>query len=355
MTPPKSLRIAEPPILRSSEDLTAEWMSAALAVRITDVEVVPIGTGQMSRVLRVIPRYEAGAEGGPGSLIVKLASEDPAARGAGTAMGFYEAEVRFYREVAPRVQIPTPACLAATIDATDGAFTLVLEDRPHLTVGDMIAGGTVEQAELALRAVAGLQAPTWNAPALTAAPWLSVSRWRAFSETFPASLGPFLERFGTHLTDDEVALCERVLPEAATWLDRWSGPTAVQHGDYRLDNMLFGGPGEIVVFDWQTARTGPPLVDVGFYFGGCLGVEDRRKHADELLRGYHDRLTSLGVADYSWDECQRDYARYARYGLLGFVGTCLHVDITPRGEALYLAAFHSYAQQVLDVEDDDAL
>lgn len=162
-----------------------------------------------------------------------------------------------------------------------------------------------------------------------------------------------MSRFEHALTAQEVAICERILPCAVTWLDEWSGPVIVQHGDYRLDNMLFddSSPMTVTVFDWQTTRVGPPLVDAGFYLGGCLSTDDRRKHEMALLRDYHGRLLAAGVTGYPWEECRRDYARYAAYGMLGFVGSFIHVEVTPRGEDLYLAAFRRYAQQVLDLQD----
>lgn len=350
---------ATPPVARTVDDFAPDWLTAALRdagrlgrARVVGVDAQPIGTGQMSRVLRLTPTYDTPEPSAPVSLIAKLASEDASARAAGNAMGFYEAEVRFYREIAPRVDAATPGCIAASIDLDDGSFTLLLEDRSHLRVGDMVAGGTVDEAAAALADLARLQAPIWNDSGLATAAWLSPARWRAFSETFPTALEPFLTRFGHALTAAEVAVCERILPRAVTWLDEWSGPIVVQHGDYRLDNMLFddGPPTKVIVFDWQTARVGPPLVDAGFYLGGCLSIDDRREHEVALLRDYHGRLRAAGVTTYSWDECRRDYARYAAYGMLGFVGSFIHVEVTPRGEDLYLAAFRRYAQQVLDLE-----
>lgn len=351
------MSVTTPPVVRTADGLSPDWLTGVLkdagrldSSKVVALESKAIGTGQMSRVLRLTPTYSAENISAPTSLIAKIASEDPIARGAGHAMGFYEAEVRFYREIAPQVTAATPPCVAAAIDVTDGAFTVLLEDQPELRVGDMVAGGTVDDAALALAELAKLQAPLWNDAEWSKAAWLSPARWRAFSETFPLALEPFIARFGDTLSADEIALCERVIPQSVPWLDAWSGPTVVQHGDFRLDNMLFGdAPDRVVVFDWQTARVGPPLVDAGFYLGGCLPIEERRAHEQTLLRDYHHHLRALGVTSYSWDDCLRDYARYALYGLLSFVGTFIHVEVTPRGEELYLAAFRHYSQQALDL------
>ena len=65
------------------------------------------------------------------------------------------------------------------------------------------------------------------------------------------------------------------------------------HGDYRLDNMLFGRPGslrDLTVVDWQTVTWGPAMTDVAYFLGCALTTEDRRTHYDELLRAYHEGL-----------------------------------------------------------------
>ena len=69
------------------------------------------------------------------------------------------------------------------------------------------------------------------------------------------------------------------------------------HGDYRLDNMLFGRPGslrDLTVVDWQTVTWGPALTDVAYFLGCALRTEERRAHYDELLTAYH-----CGLGPYS--------------------------------------------------------
>jgi len=69
---------------------------------------------------------------------------------------------------------------------------------------------------------------------------------------------------------DEIARrLERALPE--------SGPPAIVHGDYRLDNTMLAAddPGRIVaVLDWEMSTLGDPLTDLGLflvYWGGDTG------------------------------------------------------------------------------------
>ena len=76
------------------------------------------------------------------------------------------------------------------------------------------------------------------------------------------------------------------------------------HGDYRLDNMLFGLEGAdraLTVVDWQTVSWGPALTDLAYYLGCALPTQDRRAHYDELLRAYHEALGPQAV----WFASQR--------------------------------------------------
>src|SRR5207302_3559702 len=139
---------AEPGVLRRPQELTPAWLSAALGCdAIEQIEVERIGTGQMSESRRVRIAYADG-DGNveneraprvrPVSVVIKTASEDEASRATGVGLGVYEREVRFYRELAPRIGGPLANCYAAVIDPVEGWFTLVLEDVVDGVQGDQI-------------------------------------------------------------------------------------------------------------------------------------------------------------------------------------------------------------------------
>jgi aminoglycoside phosphotransferase (APT) family kinase protein len=117
-----------------------------------------------------------------------------------------------------------------------------------------------------------------------------------------------------------------------------SGPPAVLHNDFKIDNCQFapGDPDEVIsVFDWDMATLGDPLVDLGTLlnywpdeeFGDAgalaslrlsrLGLPSR----DELVRRYGAR-SGRDVSDVDWYEAygcfktlvilQQLYARYLR-------------------------------------------
>ena len=87
-------------VVERPTDLTVEWLTAALGVPVSDFAFERIGTGQMSECYRVELTYADG-DGGPNSVVLKVAATDPVSRQTGLALGLYEREVRFYTDIAP--------------------------------------------------------------------------------------------------------------------------------------------------------------------------------------------------------------------------------------------------------------
>jgi hypothetical protein len=133
-------------LIKFPEEITGEWLGSVLDHGPFEIgSVTRIGTGQMSQSHRVVFTSSAG----PGSVVVKLASDDETSRATGVGMGAYFREIAFYRNVAPLVGGSLPACHLAEYDDAEGWFTLVLEDIADASQGDQIAGCTPADAELA--------------------------------------------------------------------------------------------------------------------------------------------------------------------------------------------------------------
>jgi hypothetical protein len=356
-------RTSDITLARRADDLTPSWFDQVLRPSgilgdsvVRSVTTSEAGTGQMSVVLRADLAYDRPPGGAPPSFFVKMAPAEDLVRQTGLAMGFYEAEVRFYNEIAPTVDVAVPECYLAGIDLGTGFFTIVMPAVPDTAPGDMLADGTADDAALALEQVVALQAPRWGDPGLRSTTWLQPTGWLEFSKSFPASLEPFLDRFGAELTDTEIRFCERVMPHAVTWMLAWTDLAVLQHGDFRPDNTLFtthpDGSRTVMLFDWQAARIGPPPLDAGHWIGGSIAVPNRRRHEEDLVREYHARLRTAGVDSYSWDDCWEDYRRTALFGLYAYVGAYPHLKHSERGDALFLSAFRRFSAQAIENESD---
>jgi hypothetical protein len=339
-------------VLRSVGELTPEWMSAALGSGpIGSLRVEKIGTGQMSESHRVAIGYAAGARRGPASVVVKTASEDERSRATGVGLGIYEREVRFYDELAPRIGGPLAGCHLAVIDS-DGSFTIVLEDLAPAAQGDQIAGCTPAQALLAIDSLARLHAPVFADPVLGATPWLN--QGDVLTQALVAQLlEAFLERYEGRVAPEHVEVCKRFVASLDGWVAQREPPLGLVHGDYRLDNMLFGAgeaPRAFAVVDWQTVGWGAVMTDASYFIGGSLSLEDRRRHERDLLRAYHDALRQHGVRGFGWEECWEGYRRQAFLGVLMTVAPAMLVQRTERGDEMFLVTLARYAQQVLDLD-----
>jgi hypothetical protein len=358
-------RLAGAGLVRHPDELTAGWLTAVLrdagatgdGATVVECEATAIGTGQMSETYRVALEWDEAGQAGPASVVVKLASADPTSRATGIGLGIYEREIRFYREVAPRVGGPVAPCHLAVHDPDEGWFTLVIEDAAPATQGDQITGCSVEDARLAVRELARLHAPVWDDAELDGAEWLNQPS--VLDEALVGRLvAGFMERYQARVAPEHRAMVERFVARLDGWVADRRRPFSIVHADYRLDNLLFGKPGSprpLTVVDWQTVGWGQPLLDASYFLGGGLDVDDRRPHEEELLREYHERLVALGVEGFAWERCWEEYRRQAFHGVVMAVAAPMLVVRTERGDDMFMTSLARHSQQVLDLDAEQLL
>ena len=350
-----------PSLLRSASDVTPDWLTDALrragaladGASVRSFETVPIGTGQMADTTRfTLNLDQIGA--GPASVVGKFASADDQSRGTGLALRAYEIEVRFYREVAARVAARVPVNYLAEVEPETGWFTLLMEDIAGATQGDQIAACSPDVAAAVLEEMAGLHAPCWEVPELEGLGWLNRSTPESdgcLVALVPSLLPGFLERYADALAPEHQEVCRLFAEHLPAYLRLRGGPRTASHGDFRLDNLLFqrDDPRPVVV-DWQTTAWAGASVDVAYFIGGCLSIEDRRAHEQELLAHYHDALRRRGVHDYPLEQLRADGRRDTFAGLLMAIVASMVVQRTERGDLMFLTSSTRHAQHALDVD-----
>jgi len=332
-------------LIRTPDELTSAWLSGALGAGPVEIgSIERIGTGQMSQNHRI--RY-SDEDGVLRTIVVKLASDDPTSRATGVGLGAYLREITFYRELAGRIGGPIAACHLAEYDAAEGWFTLLLADVAPATQGDQIRGCRVDEARTAMLALAQIHAPVLGDLALGSAPWLNQPN-PLNQALLGAVFDGFLERYGERVAPDHVKVCERLIPSVDGWFEDSRPPLGLVHGDYRLDNMLFGEDGCHVV-DWQTVGWGPAMRDASYFLGAGLVVEDRRAHEQELIRVYHEALLERGIRGFSWETCWEEYRRQVFYNLVMAICASMIVQRTDRGDDMFMTSVARAAQQALDL------
>jgi hypothetical protein len=339
------------PVAEGVEDLTPEWLSEALGLEVRSATAQAIGAGQTGASYRV----DLDTDGGPSSVVAKLAAGDEASRRR-VANG-YRSEVGFYTQLVETLDVRTPRCWYGAI--TDDAlhFTLLLEDLAPRITGVQADGCSVARADAAVRNLAGLHAPRWNDESLFDLDFLArTTQERAdfLGTILMGSTEQFVTRYEAELDSAEV----RTLHASASAITEWQlarpEPFAVIHGDYRLDNLMFSATedDDVVAVDWQTMIVGPPTRDVAYFLGTSLDVDDRRASEAQLVASYHRELCAHGVDGYDAAQCFDDYRVGQLQGPMITVIGCMYAtaERSDAADRMFLAMIHRAcaAIQVLD-------
>jgi aminoglycoside/choline kinase family phosphotransferase len=347
------------------EDVDAAWLEEQLDAagvlgdaRIESFTWQSIGTGQVGDTARFSIQYSGRAQHAPPSLAAKFPSSDPTSRQTAAAFSLYRREVMFYREVAALTSMRVPKVYAAELDDNGCDFVLLFEDLGPCSAGNQLVGCNLYEAEQAMRQAAALHAPTRDHPVLDE-DWLQPDPNASASlrGLYPQAQAIFRERYADTLAPELMAVCETLNEILDLWFDREHSSRCFLHGDFRLDNMLFGvggGREPIAVVDWQTAAVGCGLTDIGYFLGCGIGSGLRRPNERALLDLYCAEMTRLGVPltrDAIWD----DYRIGALHGVSTAVFSAAFVVRTERGDANFLSMARGACELALDHDSLGAL
>ena len=346
--------VKRPQIVADPSGITPEWLTEVLAFGgqpgvVTGFSATSIGTGQVGENVRFVLE----GDDVPGSVVGKFASRDPISKQTGIAQQNYVREVFFYNEVRSTVDVQTPRVLFADADAATHDFVIVMEDLSPGVQGDQLGGCGADDAAMALEQLARLQGPRWGDPALLSLPLLAGSYTpEAASQLqlfYKALLPGFLQRYAGKLASGHERVCQQTGEGLHRYQDKYDGPPGLIHIDYRLDNMMFGGPYPLAVVDWQSIATGCPIADASYFLGTSLLPALRAKEEEHLLRHYLDVLKSYDVA-MKWDECFALYRNYAPAGLIMAVIASMIVGETERGNDMFMVMANRSSQMCLELE-----
>lgn len=336
--------------------MTAALGRFGVTAEVSELAFSPIGTGQMADSFRFELSYGRGQSAmvGPHSVVVKMQAADELSRQAGAA-GTYSSEIRFYTELAPTLSLRTPTCYYAVGPDGEGRFALVLEDLAPAEQGDQLAGCSIEQAHSAVVNLAGLHGPRWCDPALLELSWIrrsSVAESEMLQSMLIESTQRFIEHYDDRVSEADARVLRAFAPKCAFWLRGRPERFGPVHGDYRLDNLLFGnaaGGLEVAAVDWQTLMIGLPGRDLAYFLGNSLMPDVRRRCERDLVKAYHEALRAQGVSDYPLEECFEDY-RYGHFqGPLITVLAAAGLSHTERGDAMFMAMSSRACEAIRDL------
>jgi Phosphotransferase enzyme family len=348
------------PLVHGAADITAAWCDAALAGRldgahVTAVRQQPVGTGQVADTLRLHLEYDR-HDAGPSTLIAKVPATEEVSRDAARHTRTYEIEASFYRDLAPTLPVRTPECWFAHHDPMTDAYVVVLEDVSPAEQGDQMRGCPVDDIAAAIDELALLHGPRWGDPTLRDIGWLHRTGPDALDglvTLVSSTVAPFEAHYIERLDADTIGVVDRLVPHLDAYLRYRPEPWTIVHGDFRADNLLFGG-GRVVVVDWQTVGLGPGPADLAYLLGASLTPDDRRLHESALVDRYVEGLVAQRVP-VERDDVWQLYRRFAFGGLIMAIVASALVRRTERGDDMFVTMAVRHARQALDLDSEALL
>jgi hypothetical protein len=343
--------------------VTAQWLDAVLAeggtttdAKVVSVHAETIGTGQVGENVRFRLGWDKPGRDQLASVVGKFPSPDPTSRAAAAATMTYQREVGFYRDLRAKVGVRTPEIYYVGEDLGANDFTLIMEDVSPAQVGDQLTGCEPERALQVVSAAADLHASTWDSETLLEKlSWIGPKTPEVLERTaglYNATFAGFSQRYSDQLTVSEIEMGRWLGSNLAAVLTGHEVPRCLVHGDFRLDNMLFGDGDvspSLVVVDWQTATSGFGAVDVAYFVGAGLLGDDRRQNEKALFDHYLARLSGHGIV-VDANDLWRSYVLGSASGYVMAVIASQIVGQTERGDEMFRAMASRHCAQMNDLD-----
>ena len=298
------------------EEITIEWLTSALA-RGQSNPFGPIESfdwnylrrGRLSRMVRISLIYAPNAPAASETLIAKFHPERGLLRRLVSPLS--ASECRFYDQIAPSGDLPTPICYYGDHDDEAEATILLLEDLRHMREGFSMTDCDPADAELVVDHVARFHAALWEKRTARRGGLKALDRSDHADLLERSSIG---EQGESAMSDAENgARLDRRYEFVRKRLSK--PPLTVVHDDLHVGNLFFGARGDdptVAFVDFQLTCLGRGPLDVARFLGSSLPTGARRGVEMNLLRRYHRALSDRGVDSYTFDDCLYDY----RLGLL---------------------------------------
>jgi hypothetical protein len=315
------------PLPITFEEITAEWLTAALrqkapGVTVRKSAIVDMVRGTTTKIRIRLELDEAGKQAGIPELVILKGGFEPHSREVGMNQMF-QREVRAYRDVFPVMPLPTPTCYFADYDPERQQGIILMEDlvQRGVTFCHATKPQSFEQVARRLTHLAQFHAKSWNSPELAPR-----GKWGELVAFFPV-MRPFFDHYATpeiwqSFVNSPRGAASSVRFHDPKWLvESWDRmtryaqqlPQCVLHGDVHLGNLYIYPDGTPGFFD-SLASTGPGMLEVSYHVSASIDSADRPHWERALVQVYLDELARSGVEPPSFDEAMHHYAVLLLYG-----------------------------------------
>jgi Phosphotransferase enzyme family len=297
---------------RKVDDLDAAFLSRIMHCNVTAVSVLGGDAGTSSRA-----RLALVGKNVPESVFVKMPAEAAATRLMGELGRLGDTEVRFYRDLSPRLT-GVPKSYGSAFDSLTGRFVIVLEDLPpeQCEFPDTLHPLDGDKASLIVESLARLHGSFWGLLPDNSGDgplgWL----YAASADSASLLTGPLLKTSARRIAERTSIPVEtgRFIDEnyraVAQLID--TPPHTVMHGDAHPGNVYFR-IGEAGLLDWQAVRRGHPSRELAYTLITSMTTTERQASQRDLLDIYRKALVAAGGPDLDRDDLWNRYRQAALY------------------------------------------
>lgn len=300
----------EPCVIARVDQITPAWLTDALRQtfldaneRVVRCKAVQIGIGEgfAGRLYRLSVTFDKRK---PVSLIAKLASDDPSLKNVVAIENVYR-EARFYKEIAPRIDVATPKVFYANYG--DEELVIIMEDLGEIDLGSAGLMASVAETKVAFSTIAKFHVRWWNHD-ITREDWLAPAGDSLEKEELDRALRVSLDKYGDQFPylGECIEIFLKHLPKIPMVIAK-KPPLTLIHGDFHRKNLHFKKDGSVTIFDWQVVEANTPVTDIANWLLMYLSVEDRRTHEVKLLRHYYKSLGRKCRRKYKFRQLKSDY------------------------------------------------
>jgi hypothetical protein len=313
------------PLPVALEQITRDWLTAALRTRAPDVtvqdfKIVNVVHSTTTKVRLKLDVDEAGKRAGIPDLVILKGGFEPHSRELGH---MHEREVRAYRDVLPVIHLPTPTCYFADFDAERQQGIIIMDDLVERGVTFCHASQpqSPEQIARRLTVLAQFHAKTWASPELQKG-----GRWGDLVDFFDVMRGFFDNRtvpdtWQRFVTAPRGAATSVRFHDREWLINAWDRltryaqllPHCVLHGDIHLGNLYVERDGTPGFLDMLASR-GPGMLEVSYHVSASLDTFDRRGSEQALVRHYLAELSRGGADAPEFEEAMCQYGLFLLYG-----------------------------------------
>lgn len=354
-------------IPKRTKRITPEWLNEVLHgtgylkdINIESISREPCGVGEgfVSDMARITIAYDKEYTDLSNTMIVKMPTTFRATLSVALQYNFYEKEIRFYTEVAPKSPIRVPGLIYSDYDSETKKYILILEDCSCYKMIDQIEGLNYEQTKQAIINIADFHTRWWDAPDLFSFDWMA----KAGGENAMALIDTFRNSWDLAIKSEQFL---EILPEGGRevgekiykqypWLigSGRDDNLTITHYDYRADNMFFDAENRenpIITIDWTSPVVTTGILDIAYLLTTSLEIGLRQKVEKEMIRFYLKRLEDNGITSYDFDMAEHDYLRsLIFYAYLPPLGVTKGDLSDPRGFELFKVNTNRIYRAIID-------